>query len=134
MRMHVTMRSVSAMLAIGFGLVAGIAEVARNYGGWQWWPFWLVDFIAALLLILGGTYALRNRSSVFLTGAWGFSTAMLYMSFFSHLRSLQGSAGDSAHTGPVDESLLTFIIGVFLALSTSGFLLSMLSGLYETKR
>ena len=43
------MTRASAWLAVGFGGFLALAELARNRGNWQWWPFWLVDFIAAAL-------------------------------------------------------------------------------------
>jgi len=51
----------AALLAIAFGLFLAVAEAVRNWGDWQWWPFWLVDYIAATLLVAGGV--LQNRDS-----------------------------------------------------------------------
>jgi hypothetical protein len=85
----------SARLALAFGLLLAVAEVARNWGDWQWWPFWLVDFVAAGLLVAGALATLRHhpRGPVWLTGAWGFTSAMFYMSFWSHVASLHEPVG-----------------------------------------
>ena len=116
------MRRVSAQLALAFGLFLAVAEVARNWGDWQWWPFWLVDFIAAGLLVLGSvsTFRDRPRAPALLAGAWGFTSAMFYMSFWSHIGSL-----DQAVEGNVSAGPLTVIIGVMWVLTILGLVLSL---------
>ena len=114
----------SAYLALGFGLFLFIGEIIRNWGDWQWWPFWTVDYIAASLLIFGGQRALKTGTLRWLSAGWGFTAAMFWMSFFSHLQNLRTLA--TAHTGPIDESQLTLIIGLMLALALIGLLLSLL--------
>lgn len=115
---------ISAFIAVAFGLVLGIGEIARNWGDWQWWPFWTVDYIAAGLLVFGGQRALTTGTVRWLSGAWGFTAAMFWMSFFSHLQSLRQAAG--THTGPIDETNLTVIIGGMLAIALTGFLFALL--------
>src|SRR5512145_370089 len=90
----------TSILALVFGAFLAVAELARNWGAWQWWPFWLVDFIAAGLLILGAISALGRspRGPVLLAGAWGFTSAMFYMSFWSHIESF-----DQPATGNVSQ-------------------------------
>ena len=114
----------SAIVAIVFGLVLAAGEVMRNWGDWQWWPFWLVDYIAAALLIFGGQRALNTGTVRWLTGAWGWTAAMAWMSFFSHLYELREQTG--THTGPMDEGQLTTIIGIGLGVTLVGFLLALL--------
>ncbi len=118
------MRRASAQLALVFGLFLAIAEVARNWGDWQWWPFWLIDFIAAGLLVVGSVATLRHRprGPVLLAGAWGFTSAMFYMSFWSHIGSFDQPAEGNVSQGP-----LTIIIGVMWALTIVGLLLSLAS-------
>ncbi len=112
----------SARLAIGFGVFLAIAEVARNWGDWGYWPFWVVDYIAAGLLIWGGFGVTRagRGARVRLGGAWGFTCAMFYMSFFSHMASL----GRPDH-GPVDPMRLTVIIGIMFAITIAGFVMAL---------
>ncbi len=113
----------SAYLAILFGLTLAIGELARNWGDWQWWPFWLVDYIAAALLIFGAIRFILKHERHWLTGGWGFTSAMFYMSFFSHVARLREQAG--GHTGPMDEQALTNIIGVMTATAFAGFVLTL---------
>jgi hypothetical protein len=118
------MNGASAVLALGFGVFLAVAETARNWGSWQWWPFWLVDFVAAALLILGGALVLRRArgGSQVLCGAWGFTSAMFYMSFWSHIANIDQAADGNLAQGP-----LTTIIGALWIITMVGFLLSLLS-------
>ena len=115
---------VSAFLALAFGAFLFIGEFARNWGDWQWWPFWLVDFIAAALLIFGGQRALKTGTLRWLSAGWGFNAAMFWMSFFNHIDNLRIQRFE--HNGPIDESRLTTIIGVMLAIALLGLLMALL--------
>lgn len=114
-------------LAIGFALFLAVAEVVRNWGDWGYWPFWVVDYIAVALLLVGARLASRpaaTRRMAPLAGAWGFTCAMFYGSFFSHLEMLSRQEADH---GPVDHTALTVIIGVLFALTVVGFGLSLVA-------
>ena len=67
----------SRRIAIGFGVFLGIIEIFYNWENPSWWPFILVDYLAVALLLFGAF-----RSNVVLAVAWGFTSAMFYMSFF----------------------------------------------------
>ncbi len=114
----------AAVLALAFGVFLALAEAARNWGNWQWWPFWLVDFIAAALLIAGSALVLRgvSRGPQVLCGAWGFTTAMFYMSFWSHIQHINEGAEGNLSQGP-----LTIIIGIMWVITVVGFLLTLFS-------
>jgi hypothetical protein len=114
----------AARLALAFGLLLAAAETARNWGDWQWWPFWLVDFVAAGLLVAGAALVLRGRpgGSAFLCGAWGFTSAMFYMSFWSHIEHLAEPA-----EGNFDQLPLTITIGVLWGITLIGFALALAS-------
>ncbi len=114
----------SAYLALAFGLTLAVGEAMRNWGDWQWWPFWTIDYMAAALLIFGGQRALNTGTLRWLAGGWGFTAAMFWMSFFSHLDQLRRQA--DLHTGPMDERRLILIIGVMLGIALTGFLLILL--------
>lgn len=118
------MTRISAYLALAFGIFLFAGELVRNWGDWQWWPFWVVDYIAAALLIFGGQRALTTGTVRWLSGGWGFTAAMFWMSFFSHVQNLRVPNRD--HTGPIAESSLTLIIGVMLAIALIGFLMALL--------
>lgn len=116
------MAKASAWLALAFGVFLAVAEAARNWPNRQWWPFWVVDYIAAGLLIVGAALVLRGaRGGVrWLAGAWGFACAMFWMSFFGHL----GDALAAVETAP-RERMLMLIIGAMFVLTILGFTTSL---------
>jgi hypothetical protein len=111
-----------AWWSVGWAVLLAVGEVARNWGDWQWWPFWLLDMLASALLLVGAWFALRSNQEQRLSplvGAFGFCTAGAYDSFFSHLEIMeQPISGNIAH-GP-----LTAIIGVLFGVATLSFLAS----------
>jgi hypothetical protein len=116
----------SARLAIGFALLLAVAEAVRNWGDWGYWPFWVVDYLAVALLLVGAVRSLRARyASLWLSGSWGFTCAMFYMSFFSHLEALRADPNVQEH-GPIAAGPLTLAIGVLFAVTILGFILSLL--------
>ena len=115
----------SALIALVFGLFLAIAEIVRNWGNWQTWPFWIVDFIAAGALIWGGVRTLSQGSSRLLSAAWGFTVGIIWMSFFSHTEALNSGAGRSYASGMLGEGALTLIIGAMLLVSIAGLVMSL---------
>ena len=57
------MRTFAAWLALAFGTFLAVAEVVRNGGTVQWWPFWVVDYIAVGLLLWGAAAVLWRPST-----------------------------------------------------------------------
>lgn len=115
----------SALMALVFGVFLAIAEIVRNWGNWQPWPFWIVDFIAAGALIWGGMRTLAQGSSRLLSAAWGFTAGIFWMSFFSHAEELNAGGGRTYASGSVNEGTLTMIIGVMLLVAIAGLLMSL---------
>lgn len=115
----------SALMALAFGLLLAIAEIVRNWGNWQPWPFWIVDFIAAGALIWGGVRTLSQGSSRLLSAAWGFTVGIFWMSFFSHTEALNSGAERSYASGMLGEGALTLIIGAMLLASIAGLVMSL---------
>jgi hypothetical protein len=115
----------SGMLALGFGAVLAIAEIIRNWGDWQAWPFWIVDFIAAGALIWGGLRTLSQGSSRLLSAAWGFTVGIFWMSFFSHTQALSEGTAQTYASGAVSEGVLTLIIGAMLVAAIAGLVMSL---------
>ena len=111
-------RRLGARVALPFAVFLGVAEVVRNWGDWGFWPFWAVDYIAVALLLWGWWSVTRRRigADAALAGGWGFTCAMFYMSFFSHLSQL-----DSPDHGPIEHRELTVIIGILFAVTIVAF-------------
>jgi len=115
----------SAFLALGFGAFLALAEIVRNWGNWQAWPFWIIDFIAAGALVWGGLRTLSQGSSRLLSAAWGFTVGIFWMAFFSHTEALSPGAADTYASGSVPESMLTLIIGGMLLAAIAGLMMSL---------
>jgi len=113
---------ISAYMAIVFGCVLAILEAIRNWGNWQWWPYWMIDYIMATLLILGGFLVLKKTrtSGQILASAWGVSFGAGYMSFWSHVENFN----EVAH-GNISQTPLTYLIGFGLISCVVGFILSL---------
>ena len=119
----------SARIALGFAIFLAIAEVVRNWGDWGYWPFWVVDYIAVVLLLVGARQTLRGERatpSPWLPGGWGFTCAMFYGSFFSHVAELRADPNAADH-GPIEHRRLTITIGVLFAITILGFASSLRS-------
>jgi len=130
------MKVFAAWLALGFATFLAVAEVMRNSGVVQWWPYWVVDYIAVGLLLWGAAAVLwtpsANRGGAILTAGWGFATAMFWMSFFGHVNEVMSSgvAVDMTNAqSAVDEPVLTIIIGVLFGITVLGLVTSLLAEL-----
>jgi hypothetical protein len=128
------MKIFAAWLALGFATFLAIAEAGRNAGVVQWWPFWVVDYIAVGLLLWGAAAVLwtpsANRGGAILTAGWGFATAMFWMSFFGHLGEVMRSGVEIDVTNAqsaLDEPWLTVIIGVLFGITVLGLVTSLLA-------
>ena len=98
----------SRWLGLGFGVTLAVVEVFYNWGDPSWWPFILVDYLAAALLVYG---ALRSPRA--LAAGWGFACAMFYMAFFLHVE--EGRTPALLLTG-IGAMLAATIVGLGLSL------------------
>jgi hypothetical protein len=119
------MGRISAYLAIFTGIALALAETWLNWGDWQPWPFFVVDYLAAALLVLGGLRTLRKQKGGLrlLAGGWGFTAGMAWMAFF--LTWQQAGAG-SDFTDTVTPDALLALIGALLIASLVGLALAVL--------
>ncbi len=110
------------MLAILVGGSLAGFETLVNWGQWQWWPFWLVDYVAAALLIGGAVAVLKRRTASLrlLSAGWAFAIGMAWMSFAGNL----ADGPDPARDGRVAGFYLA-LIGLMIAVSLSGLLLAL---------
>lgn len=117
-------RVLSAYLAILFAIGLAGFETLANWGDWQWWPFWLIDYAAAALLLAGGICVVKKRAggANLLCAGWGFALAMLWMSLAGNLSSGLDTGRDGRLFG-LYLSLTVFSI----ALSFTGLVLSLFS-------
>jgi hypothetical protein len=133
------MKHFSAWLALGFGTFLAVAEVLRNGGEIQWWPFWVVDYLAVALLQWGAISVLwtpNDRGVGILTAAWGFTAAMFYMSLFGHLDEIAKTGvpiSISNIQSATDEPALTLIIGTLFVVTLVGLATSLLADRHRTR-
>jgi hypothetical protein len=113
---------ISALLAILVGSLLAGFETLVNWGQWQWWPFWLVDYVAAALLIGGGVAVLKRRAASLrlLAAGWAFAIGMAWMSLAGNL----AEGPDPARDGRVAGFYLA-LIGLMIATSVLGLVLSL---------
>lgn len=107
------MLKVSIVLA--FIAAVAMSGVKLALGETLWWPFAIVEFIGAALLIGGAVLAIVFRDGRLLAGAWGFTAASSYSTLFHHLEKLTCLS----QTGPVEWGLT-----LLLASSTVGLILT----------
>ncbi len=119
------MGRISAVLAIVAGIALAAAETWLNWGDWQPWPFFVVDYLAAAMLLLGGVRTLRQQSGGLrlLCGAWGFTAGMAWMAFF---RTWQEAGAASDFTDTVPVTVLLALIGALLGVSLLGLAMTVL--------
>lgn len=112
-----------AWLAIVLGALAVLGGITLAS---QWWPFWLIVYIVAGLLIVSGVRVLRRGVvlSPWLTGAWGFACATSYTLFFSQVSTaLQHGAFESAQ-----QARNAYVLGPIALVAAACFVLSLLFG------
>lgn len=107
---------ISALLAILAGALLAGFETLVNWGQWQWWPYWLVDYVAAALLAGGGLATLKRKSAGrrLLCAGWAFTAGMAWMSLAGNI----AAGADPARNGRVAGlyiALIALLIGVSLA-------------------
>jgi hypothetical protein len=119
------MGRISALLAVFTGLALALAETWLNWGDWQPWPFFVVDYLAAALLVVGGMRTLRGMSGGLrlLSGAWGFTAGMVWMAFFL---TVQQNGSGSNFTDTVTPVVLIALMGALIAASLLGLALTVL--------
>ncbi len=114
-----------ARLAIATGLFMFVFEVVRNWGEWQPWPGWVIDYLCGSLLIFGGWQALRpppHQTTTFMCAAWGFFCCLLWGSFFGNVEHWEGE-----NYGPIPQKLYTIMVGGFFAYAVVVFIWCMIA-------
>lgn len=108
----------SVWLACLTGVILAVTETILNWGGWQWWPFFVIDYISAALIFAGGWATLRKaaRGPALLAGGWGVTAGMAWMAFFSVWQDM------ASHQDKVGLPLYLGLIGLLMASAVIGFL------------
>lgn len=107
------MQKISASLALVAAAVMAGAKVLLAED--LWWPFVIVEYLAAALLTLGAITALRGDGVGVLTGGWGFTAGLTWSTLFHHLQ--------AGRSGPLE-----FALGALLVTAAVGFALAAMAG------
>jgi hypothetical protein len=109
------LQKISAWMGLVMCVIGGPLKVLRVLRQGEWWPFFLYDFLALALLLVGAIAILRGGSGRWLAAGWGFGVAMFYGSFFDHLERLTHGQGTLAF-----ERTMVNFDAVFLAVNVIG--------------
>jgi hypothetical protein len=113
---------ISAWLALVLSVVGVFAKVARYMWQHEWWPFFLYDYIAVVLLVIGALMVLRSGAGGrWLAAGWGFGAAMSYGSFFGHLHNWTNRIGSDLSF----ERTMSYSVGVLLIINVIGLALTL---------
>lgn len=106
------MLKISAVMAIIAGLA--MAGVKLALGEDLWWPFAVIDYIAAALLLLGALIALHSKQGALFACAWGLTAGLSWSTLFHHL---QSQPGPGILEFGLSALLVSAIIGALLIVS-----------------
>jgi hypothetical protein len=114
------------LLALAVGVGLSIGETIRSWGAHR--PIFAVvdDYLTAFFLVAAAMWANRPGTYAFLSAAFGFSSGMLYGSFFLHLSLLS-----QPDPGNIPHKLLTVLIGVAFFGSIVGLALALRGAIRE---
>jgi hypothetical protein len=113
---------ISAWLGVVLGVAGMFLKIVRVVRQAEWWPFFVYDYIAAALIIVGGIAVLRRAGGTrTLAAGWGFGVAMCYGSFFGHLESWMKGVGPDLGF----EKSMSISVGVLLAINVIGLVLAL---------
>jgi|CXWL01.1.fsa_nt_gi hypothetical protein len=110
---------IAVWLGITTGTVLAVAETLINWGNWQWWPLWLIDYVAATGMIAGGLMARRGRAQgqMVLASGFAFTFAMSWMVIaWIHENGFEPASERGLFLGLVGALLASSVLGLFLTL------------------
>jgi hypothetical protein len=98
----------SRYIASLFAVCLAIGETMLNWGHWQFWPLWVVDYVIAVWLLIAVWLTRRPGASHHLTTAWAFTAGVLYMALFGGMDELRRSS----HQGSEDVVFMWLVAGM----------------------
>lgn len=109
------MLRVSAILAV----VAGLAMAGVKFALAEalWWPFAIIEYVAAALLVGGAALAMSRRHAALLAAGWGLTAGVTWSTLFHHL---QANAAAGALELGLGALLGAAVVGLALAVLSQG--------------
>lgn len=115
----------SRNLAIFLGIITPLMETLRRWSTWQERPqAFFDDYILGALLLYGAWRVGQDgkKGQKFLSAAWGFALALVYVSFFGQMESNRHGIIDPA---PISGEWVLIIKGIGFILVIVGFITSL---------
>lgn len=77
-------------LGAAIAMIAGLSLAAIKFllAESLWWPFAVVEYLAATLLLTGAVVAWRSGRTAMLAAGWGFTAGITWSTLFHHLQKL----------------------------------------------
>ncbi|MDZ4858126.1 MAG: hypothetical protein SGI88_04025 [Candidatus Hydrogenedentes bacterium] len=101
--------------ALLFAIGLAIGEAVINWGNWQWWPLWVVDYAIAVALVYGFVASRNPVRTHVLTSAWAFTLGVFYMALFITLDNLREGKASFA-----EQQVIILLIALMTALAAMG--------------
>lgn len=118
----------AAYIAIGTGAILALVETLLNWGNWQWWPWFVVDYVAAILLIVGGLecrkQAVHPQARALLAAGWAFTFGMSWMSLAGNYESYMQNIELERHARAGGMEAYVWLVGLGVVTSLIGLLLT----------
>ena len=111
---------VNRILATTYAVGLGIGEAVMNWGNWQYAPLWIIDYMIVIALLYGAFQTSPIKSASTLKASWAFALGVMYMALFVTIDP------DKAKYYNAPSTIL-YLIGLLIALSAIGILLSILT-------
>ncbi|HRK34769.1 MAG TPA: hypothetical protein PLJ47_09255 [Candidatus Hydrogenedentes bacterium] len=105
----------SRYAALIFAIGLAIGEAVINWGNWQWWPLWVIDYVIVFALIAGFSLSRDPRRAHALTTAWTLAFGVFYMAFFVSLESIREGQASFA-----EFRVVITLMGIMMALAGAG--------------
>lgn len=114
----------SRYTALIYAIGLGIGEAVINWGDWQWWPLWVVDYIIVVWLLIAFWRTRQPGRSLELAAAWAFACGVFYMALFVSLDLLREGRmehveGENIYLGLIALMLFLTVSGIVTAFATA---------------
>lgn len=97
------------------GIVAALAMTAVKtiLAETLWWPFAIVEYLAAFLLLAGAVLVFRKNDGRVLMAGWGFTAATTWSTLFHHAQGMK----TLACAGPLEFGLAALLASAGVAIA-----------------
>jgi hypothetical protein len=105
----------SRYTALVFAIGLAIGEAAINWGHWQWWPLWVVDYGIVVWLLFAFWATREGKRAHALSTAWAFAFGVFYIALFATLDRIRET---EAQFG--EKPVVIVLMGIMMILAAMG--------------